>query len=208
MTRQHSINITMQWIPGHTGTIKNEKADKLAKAGTLMEQPISPVSFSCVKQIINQTANNTWLEKWSTGSTARTYYTHMPIPDRYDTINDLNRHQQTNIFRLRTFHTTLSFHLNRIKQNHPSNCRHCTSIAETTEHILLHCPALASHRKQLLPTPPTLSNRLYGTTQQLRQTSRFFDLAIGKEVNVSLMGINKERKTVRNAFHSSCLYRI
>ena len=41
----HQVKITLQWIPGHTNIPGNEKADKLAKQGSLLEQKTSNFNY-------------------------------------------------------------------------------------------------------------------------------------------------------------------
>ncbi|GFR64898.1 hypothetical protein ElyMa_000191000 [Elysia marginata] len=43
---------------------------------------------------------------------------------------------------------------------------------ETTDHHLLHCPNLDDLRQDLLPPTPDITNILYSTTDQLKNTSK------------------------------------
>ena len=78
-------------------------ADKLAKEGREKEQPPSHLSYREVKTLIHNKKKVIFHCK--TGE----YYN----PNQ-DTLNQLSRHQQTTIFRLRTVHCRLSSHLKRI----------------------------------------------------------------------------------------------
>jgi ribonuclease HI len=51
----HDIKITMQWIPGHSNTPGNDKADRLAKKGSTQEQPITATTLHTAKQILMTT---------------------------------------------------------------------------------------------------------------------------------------------------------
>src|SRR5579871_1541437 len=182
-TLQTSFNIklTLQWIPGHVGIPGNEKADRLAKQGAAMEQINTPTNNHTVKQILKNNSKDEWLKRWAKGSTGRSMYKEMKQPDKNDCINKLPRKEQCTIFRLRTEHTTLNKHLNRLKLAQEPKCRNCTHPFETVQHVLLECPALISERKQLLPDRPTITNILYSSTQQLHNTCRFIGLALAVE---------------------------
>ena len=75
----------------------------------------------------------------------------MAAPKRADPINDLNRKDQSTIFRLRTQHIGLNKHLYRIGATLTSACPLCDCLEETVEHHLFHCAPLADLRKQFLP---------------------------------------------------------
>ncbi|GFR70787.1 histone-lysine N-methyltransferase SETMAR [Elysia marginata] len=46
---------------------------------------------------------------------------------------------------------------------------------ETTDHLMLHCPNLDDLRQDLLPPTPDITNILYSTTDQHKNTSRAVD---------------------------------
>ena len=48
----YGIDITMQWIPGHSNTPGNDRVDRLAKVGSGQAQPPKKTSFNAAKQII------------------------------------------------------------------------------------------------------------------------------------------------------------
>jgi hypothetical protein len=49
----------LHWIPSHVGTLKNEKANYLAKLGTNLPQPTAHTSLKSAKAHIDNTIN-TW----------------------------------------------------------------------------------------------------------------------------------------------------
>ncbi|KAL4085461.1 hypothetical protein QTP88_027319 [Uroleucon formosanum] len=58
--------ITLMWIPSHTGIPGNELADQQAKIATLNEEvPIFPtLTYDDIKTLINQMSNDKWLRIW------------------------------------------------------------------------------------------------------------------------------------------------
>ena len=98
----------------------------------------------------------------------------MNKPNTNDSTNNLNRQEQSIIFRLRTKHVTLNNHLNKITKNHKPNCRHCNFEKETVNHFLLKCPQLNELREKYLPEYPTINNCLYASTEQLQKTCKYF----------------------------------
>ena len=173
----HRINITIQWIPGHSDIFMNDKADGLAKMGSHMPQENTKTTYATAKQIAKQNTSETWHNNWTIDDKGRRLYQHQPKPNPKDPINQLNRRDQCNIFRLRTGHVNLNFHRNRIDPLFAPMCRHCMYPYETVEHHLLHCDRLVELRKNLLPPNPSIENCLYSSANQLRKTSQFHIVA-------------------------------
>ena len=48
----HSMDLKLQWIPGHIGIHGNEKADKLAKQGSQLPQPSTPITLKQQNRIL------------------------------------------------------------------------------------------------------------------------------------------------------------
>merc|ERR1712112_65119 len=78
-----------------------------------------------------------------------------------DDLKLLKRKDQTTIFRLRTQHIPLNYHLNRFNPEKPPHCVLCDDPYETVEYVLLECRKLEDLRKLYLPTPPSIENTLY-----------------------------------------------
>ena len=45
----YDIQVTLQWVPGHTDIRGNDYADRLAKQGASKEQPDKPCSYSTIR---------------------------------------------------------------------------------------------------------------------------------------------------------------
>ena len=173
----YGIEITIQWIPGHSDIKMNEKADGLAKKGSHMQQENIKTTYDTAKQIAKQNTQEVWFNNWMEDDKGRRLHRHLPKPNPKDPINNLERKDQCNIFRLRTGHVMLNGHRNRIDPLVPPMCRHCGYAYETVEHHLLHCANLKELRDSLLPPKPTLENCLYGNYDQLKNTSKYHIVA-------------------------------
>ena len=175
--KTHDIDITLQWIPGHTNIPGNERADRLAKFGARCTQHITSASMKTAKQTIKLKKSAVWMKEWETSDKGRTIFEHMKTPNKKDNINLLNRNEQVTIFRLRSRHIPLNQHLTRIGAKTDAGCPLCPCPEETVTHHLFVCPALDDLRTEYLPQKPDTTNTLYGTTLQLRNTHKFFVMA-------------------------------
>ena len=173
----HTTSIVLQWIPSHTNIKGNEQADQLAKLGASLPQPNPPVSLQAAKQMIRANKREEWMNRWAQGTTGRCVFPHMTHPTKTDNINDLTRHQQVSIFRLRTQHTTLNHHLSKITSDTNPACPLCKHPSETVTHHLFECRPLEDLRKDLLPPRPDIHNTLYTNKHQLTRTHTFFTMA-------------------------------
>lgn len=175
-----AIRLVLQWIPGHTNIPGNDKADKLAKQGSNSEQPQRPATLQTARKIIKENYKEDWMNLWSRGTTGRVVYQHMNMVKKRDPIRQMTRKEQTTIFRLRTQHIPLNYHLNRINPEHHPNCQLCDHPHETVEHFLFDCPKLQDFRQQLLPPIPDVDNTLYSSLQQLKQTATYYSMALAR----------------------------
>ena len=125
-----------------------------------------------------------WLNNWAMCNTGRSMFPYMTSPNKADPINNLERKEQSIIFRLRSQHVQLNMHLNRINPQHEPNCVLCPHPYETVKHFLFECPHLSQLRKLYLPFQPNLDNTLYGQEDQLRNTAKYFIMATRQRTDV------------------------
>jgi ribonuclease HI len=177
----YDVDVYFQWIPAHKDIPGNERADKLAKRGAAMTQPPISVSLQTVKQILRNNYKQEWLNKWATSKTGRSLFTHQPNHNPQDCIQQVKRSNQSLIFQLRTGHTPVNHHLNRLNPMREPCCRHCNHPSETVEHLLFVCHKLKALRQKLLPCNPTYENTLYASAKQLERTCIFAREAMGKQ---------------------------
>ena len=174
------IKIFIQWIPGHSDTPGNDVADRLAKKGSEQQQPPTRATYQTIKSILRADIKEEWLRGWTNADTGRELFKHMPAPKKSDTVNVLNRKNQSTIFRMRTQHIALNKHLHRIGASTSPACPLCGHPEETIEHHLLYCAPLADLRARFLPPQSKKEDLLYGNQEQLQNTCRFHYMAIGR----------------------------
>ena len=98
---RNTESLVLQWIPAHCRIEGNERADRLAKEGSVLEQIESDLTYREVKSIMKTSLNNKWKESH-------------PEYNTQDGVYCLNRRGQTTIFRLRTGHNRLNYHIHKI----------------------------------------------------------------------------------------------
>ena len=158
-----TTKIVLQWIPAHTGIGGNEKADRLAKAGSREEQPQTILSYQEVRTLIKNKSKG-FIKNKNEG-----YNPHQ------DALHHLSRQEETTIFRLRTGHCGLNSHLKRIGVK-PSPICPCGEADQTPQHVLQSCPLFLEERKQTWPTETSMKAKLWGGAEDLRLTARFITL--------------------------------
>ena len=148
---QHGV--TLQWIPSHCGIPGNEKADRLAKEGTEMEQPDIPITYNQKKSMI------------------KTY--RKPQTPPHDDYHMLNRKEQVTIFRLRTGHSRLRSHMYTKFKVGTTNLCTCSQVPQTVEHILQNCTNYETLRNNYWLSETTKEYKLYGSIHELQKTVKF-----------------------------------
>ena len=121
-----------------------------------MKQFSHPVTYREAKTVIRNHYRNQWKRRLGADSGV-------------DPIHQLQRHQQTILFRLRTGHCRLLSHLNRLKIAHTDECP-CGTGPQTPEHILQNCPAHEALRRQTWPQGAELQEQLWGSRRDLEKT--------------------------------------
>ena len=121
--------VVIQWVPSHCKLHGNEEADSLAKTGSRETQIDRSTSYKEEKSLIKKHQQNQW-------------NANHPCHNKADPYHKLNRKEQVIIFRLRTGHNKLQYHLfNKFKVGETDLCS-CTTDSQTVEHILQSYPLL------------------------------------------------------------------
>ena len=158
LCRRHEV--TLQWIPSHCNLPGNEAADSLAKEGTTKEQVDRSTSYPEVKTIHKAKQHSKWRHKHPRYNKADPYYL-------------LTRREQVTVFRLRTGHNRLNYHLySKLRIGHTEQCP-CGTGSQTTEHLLQFCPTYEPLRKGIWPDHTPVARKLYGSLRDLRCTATF-----------------------------------
>ena len=151
-----SNSYTLQWIPGHTGLIGNEMADREAKlaavgmdsTGASVGSDLVPVSFGVAKSLLRRTIKD---PAPSHDRTRRVY-------SRSPHAAGLTRKEAVALAQLRTGHSKiLASYRVKIGLGDVPTCHRCGHLEEETlDHFFRECPALDSRRLAVFgcPGPP------------------------------------------------------
>ena len=96
----YAVDLTLQWIPGHSDIQGNDRADTLAKRGATEVQTDRPASLQTAKNMIRTNNRHQWLTEWAMGTTGRRVFKHMATPNPKDALNSLTRPELAVVFRL------------------------------------------------------------------------------------------------------------
>ena len=146
--------VHLKWIKAHTGHWGNEKADELAKAGTVSSNLVcSLVPLNHIKNMINDKVNSLTHKRWNTNRHAHTDLilgNHHKKTLKILTNNLNNRTRYRTGICIITGHIGLNKHLHRINRSDTSNCPNCTDTEETVAHYISQCPAYSRIRGDTL----------------------------------------------------------
>ena len=144
--------VTISWIPAHRGHFGNEKADRLAKLGTITTEPsktiTTPRPHVQIKNDIRSGIQKTWTTEWTNNPMAKhtkEFYA-TPCPQKATFVYKLARLELGRFVRLITGHNNLNHFQTRIGLWGSSLCRLCHEADETFVHFLHECPRLRQRR--------------------------------------------------------------
>ena len=173
--------VTVQWIPSCCNMPGNELLT-LAKEGTTKEQVDRSTSHPEVKTILKAKQHSKWRHKHPRYK-ANPYYL-------------LTRREQVTVFRLRTGHNHLNYHLNsKLRIGYTEQCP-CGTGSQTTEHLLQSCPIYEPLRKGIWPYHTSIACKLYeawGTCNALPPSSRRLSFHLMTEKKKSLVRLHLEK---------------
>ena len=161
---RNTESLVLQWIPAHCRIEGNERADRLAKEGSVLEQIEIDLTYREVKSIIKTSLNNKKKESH-------------PEYNKQDEVYCLNRRGQTTIFRLRTGHNRLKYHIHKIFKVGKTDLCSWGQAAETAQHVLQDCRLYSNVRQSIWRERVDMHTKLYWPLPELEKTVAFISQA-------------------------------
>ena len=157
---RNSKKLSLIWIKAHVQHKGNEKADALAKQGTILathetEWIRTPLADNTVKQTIKGMFHSSWQIRWSEDES---FARHTKVflsniqPNISKSLLKLSPTELTNIIHAITSHNNLKYFSNKLNNLNDVKCRLCNedNTIETFQHILNECPITHMTRQRLL----------------------------------------------------------
>ena len=130
----------------HTGIRGNDRADLLAKAGTLDSSPGSPYLPLCPlshsRGLVSHAIRETWATQWTDYAGGRMTKEFLPRPssDRVLPLLSLDRTTLGRCVAFLTGHNDLRYYLSVREPGTSPVCRFCFLSPETAAHLYADCP--------------------------------------------------------------------
>ena len=133
-------------------------------------------SYPEVKTILKAKQHSKWSHEHPRHNKADPYYL-------------LTRREQVAVFRFKTGHNRLNYHLySKLRIGYTAQCP-CGSGSQTTEHLLQSCPIYEPLRKGIWPDDSPVACKLYGSLEDLWCTATFIE-----ETVVSIWWTRRRRR--------------
>ena len=173
----HNLNLIpgltrLVWIKAHVGHEGNERADELAKAGTLLPH-YAPVALpkQATKAAINSAIDEIWNFQWSQyndGRQSKQFYS-QPNRTKAKYCYNLNRQDLGRFIRLITGHNNLFYHRSNVDKTRSTSplCRFCGEERETFYHFATNCPCFRLSRFQFFQSDTCFVNNKWSIQQLL-----------------------------------------
>ena len=147
------ITTTLQWVPGHAGLDGNEAADRLAGEATAEHQGRTPVDLASARGAIRRHTTELFRKRAAAAH---------PHPDATPGHDSLARWEAVTLSQLRTGFSPLTRDtLLRIGRAEDNACPACGE-PDSTEHLLVSCPAYDVTRCRIWGPCPALGDVLGG----------------------------------------------
>lgn len=176
-------NLRLVWIPAHKGFDGNERADELAKEGTLSAfhgpQPVIPISKNSVRAAISKYARLLHEKEWTKTTSCIISKQFLALPSRANLkiILAMNRKTLRLLTQIITGHCTLNGHLKTMGLVEEATCI-CEGGPETVFHFLGVCDRYCALRldifgRHTMPPEELITKSLIDLASFIVRSGRF-----------------------------------
>ena len=155
-TLSRDNEVTLTWVPGHSGVQGNEEADELARNGSsssfIGPEPAIGRYAGLIKSLVKNRTNRYHQNRWDALTTCRQSKEFLAGCDAKTTkfLLSLSREKLRGLVGILTGHNSLNYHLSKMGIINDSTCRGCGLEPETARHFICTCPALKNLRTKHL----------------------------------------------------------
>ncbi|CAG4982302.1 unnamed protein product [Colias eurytheme] len=159
----NDIDVTLAWIPGHSGITGNESADLCAKAAINISSETHELTYSHdIVALARPRLFESWKDFWSMSSRSkgkfyRSIQNDIPPKPWFFKYKDIPKGVTSTICRIRLGHASTPVHLAKIRVRDNSICE-CGIDEADLDHIFFNCTKNSSLYDNLPPTVPRPTN--------------------------------------------------
>lgn len=145
-----SNDVTLVWVPGHSGLRHNDEVDLLAKAATHNSSVDFHIGYEVqdVAIMAEQYCAARWQQQWSADTKGRHLHSIQPNVPKTAMHGYSSRRKETTIARLRLGKCRLNSYMHVLQCHDSGLCATC-NVPETIEHFVVEC-AYSKPRNTLL----------------------------------------------------------